>query len=120
MAVGPAFVLAVGLARLAETPSSSVTPVFALPTLKPTPILALLLLLSVFCSKALRAACSRTSPSALSTALPPADRFEPVTVMSEFRPAPWAMMVRSLPAATVEPAALDALRSVVLVLCCPG
>ena len=73
-------------------------------------MLALLLLLSVFCSKELRAACNRISPSALSTALPPADRFEPVTVMSESRPAPWATMVRSLPAAIVEPAVLDALR----------
>ncbi|MNQ86883.1 hypothetical protein D3C85_1020880 [compost metagenome] len=74
------------------------------------PMLALLLLLSVFCSNALRAACNTMSPSALSTALLPADRFDPVTVMSESLPAPWATMVRSLPAATVEPKALDELR----------
>ncbi|MNQ59071.1 hypothetical protein D3C85_732930 [compost metagenome] len=80
------------------------------------PMLALLLLLSVFCSNALRAACKRMSPSALSTALLPADRFDPVTLMSESLPAPWATMVRSLPAATVEPKALDELRSVVLLL----
>ncbi|MGE8567059.1 MAG: hypothetical protein ACN6PV_11355 [Achromobacter sp.] len=46
----------------------------------------------------------------MSTVLLPADRFDPVTVMSESLPAPWATMVRSLPAATVEPKALDELR----------
>jgi len=52
----------------------------------------------------------------LSTALLPADSVEPVTVMSESLPAPCATMVRSLPAATVDPKAFDALRSVVLLL----
>jgi hypothetical protein len=80
------------------------------------PMLALLLLLSVFCSNALRAACSTMSPSALSTTLLPADRFDPVTVMSESLPAPCATIVRSLPAATVEPNALDESRWVVLLL----
>ncbi|CAB3742575.1 hypothetical protein LMG6003_05947 [Achromobacter insolitus] len=79
-------------------------------------MLALLLLLSVCCSKALRAACRMTSPSALSATLSPADKVEPVTVMSESLPAPWATMVRSLPAVIVEPWALDELRSVVLEL----
>ncbi|CAB3742214.1 hypothetical protein LMG3441_05803 [Achromobacter kerstersii] len=58
------------------------------------PMLALLLLLSVFSLNALRAACSRMSPSALSTTLLPAGRFNPVTVIPESLPAPCATIER--------------------------
>lgn len=53
------------------------------------PMLALLLLLSVFCSAALRAAHSSMPSSALSSALLPADKFEPIRLMSESCPRPW-------------------------------
>ncbi|MNQ86861.1 hypothetical protein D3C85_1020650 [compost metagenome] len=47
-------------------------------------------------------------------ALFPADRREPVTMTSDAEPAPLATMVRSLPAATVDPKTEDDARSVVL------
>ncbi len=103
------------LPRETDAPNSNVNPL-EVPVLYPIPILNPLLLLSVFCSKTFLAACSRISPSAFSTALLPADRLEPETVMSDALPAPLATIVRSLPAATLEPTEVEELRSVVLLL----
>ncbi|MCY1204012.1 hypothetical protein D9M72_155270 [compost metagenome] len=91
------------LPRAALAATFRVKPTPCEPRVTPTPMLALLLLFVLCCSNVFCAACSRMSPSALIAALLPADRFDPVTVTLDARPPPCATMVRSRPAATVEP-----------------